>query len=316
MFCLKNRTSLIGLSVSFLTFISIFLSVLFINNKVVSAAKLGDGTWTQSGSPGSTTVTYTNTSALDIGSDIVLTFPGTASVDQDGTGVTITGQSSPTRSNNTLDNTITLTLDGTLDSGLSVTITMADALTSYTASTYAQESLAINTNDSGDTPQDFGVALISNDNTTTITTQVPLFVNLGVDTTGIQLGTLSTSSVNEADQTYTINSNNGTGVTVAVIADGDLDDGFGNTINDVADGTVTAGSEEYGISVDNVTSMTIESPFDSGDNAVPQVSDNIANTSSEVSNGTFDINYKASITGTTIAGSYDQVVTLTISANS
>lgn len=316
MFCLNKRTNLKKIIFIFSSFLYVLLIALFVNNHSAKAAKLGDGSWTQSGSPGTTSITYTNTTGLDVGSDIVLTFPGTASVDQDGTGISITGQSSPTRSNNTLDNTITLTLDGTIDAGLSVTITMPDALTTYTTSTYAQESLAINTNDSGDTPQDFGVALISNDNTTTVTTQVPLFVNIAVDTTSIQLGTLSTSSVNEADQTYTINSNNASGVTVDIVADGDLDDGFGNTINDVIDGTVDAGSEEYGISVDNVVSMTIDSPYDSGDDAVPQATDTIAHTDTEVSNGTFDVNYKASITGTTIAGSYDQVVTLTISSNS
>jgi len=221
------------------------------------------------------------------------------------------------RTNNTVDNTISIALlDGTLDAGLSVTITMTDALSTYTTTTYAQESLAVNTNDTGDVPVDFGVALKTNDNTTTVTTQVPLFVNIGVDTTTIELGTLSTASINESDQTYTINSNNRTGVTVAIIADAVLNDGFGNDINAVADGAVTAGTEEYGISVDNVVGMTIESPFDAGDDPVPVVSDNIANTATEISNGTFDINYKSSITGTTIAGTYDQVVTITISSNS
>jgi hypothetical protein len=315
MFCPQVRTKL-KKTFSLFLFICFIFTALFLGNKFSHAAKLSDGTWDQSGSPGTTTVTYTNTTALDSSSDIVLTFPGTASVDQDGTGITVTGQTTPVRSNNTLDNTITITIDGTLAAGLSVTITMDDALSSYTTSTYAQESLAINTNDSGDTPMDFGVALTTNDNSTTVSTQVPLFVNMAVDTTNILLGTLSTASVNEADQTYTINSNNRTGITVAIVADGDLDDGFGNTINAVADGTVTAGSEEYGISVDNTSDMTIEAPFDSGDDEVPQVQDNIANTTTEVSNGTFDINYKASITGTTIAGSYDQVVTVTISTNS
>lgn len=304
--------------VSFFSVFYILILAVFITNKAARAAKLADGTWTQDGSPGTTTVTFTNTTAADASSDIVLTFPSsTATVDQDGTTATVTGSSNITRTNNTVDNTITLTiLDGTLAASSAITINLADGLTTYTTSTYAQESLAINTNDSTDTPLDFGVALITNDNTTTVTTQVPLFVNIDVDTTSIQLGTLSTASINEADQTYTINSNNRTGVTVAIVADGDLDDGSGNDINAVADGTVDAGSEEYGISVDNVTGMTIEAPFDAGDDEVPQVQDNIANTATEISNGVFDINYKASIAGTTIAGSYDQVVTVTISTNS
>lgn len=298
-----------------LSFTYIFFIALFLNNNVAKAAKLSDGTWTQSGSPGTTTVTYTNTTAVDDSGDIVLTFPSTAAVDQDGTGATVTGQGTVIRVNNTVDNTITLTIDGTLDASLAVTITLADGLTSYTTTTYAQESLAINTQDSGDAPVDFGVALITNDNTTTVTTQVPLFVTLAVDTTTVELGTLSSASVSEADQTYTSNSNNRTGVTLQIVADGDLDDGFANTIDAVSDGTVTAGSEEYGIFIDNVSGMTQESPFDSGDDEIPQVAADIASTATEISNGTFDINYRASITGTTIAGSYDQVVTVTIATN-
>jgi len=303
--------------ISLLSVLYILLLALVIGNKTTQAAKIDDGAWTQSGSPGTTSITFTNTTASDSSSDIVLTFPATASVDQDGTSSTVSGSTAITRSNNTIDNTIILTiLDGTLAAGASITITLADGLSTYTASTYAQESLAINTHNSAGTPLDFGVALITNDNTTTVTTQVPLFVNLAVDTTSIQLGTLSASSVNEVDQTYTVNSNNRTGLTAAIEADNDLNDGFGNDINAVADGTVTAGSEEYGISVDNVSGVTVEPPFDSGDDEeIPQVLDNIANATTEISNGTFDLNYKASITGTTIAGSYDQVVTLTVSSN-
>jgi len=315
----KSRSELnkiLKQSAPLFTFVYIVMLAVSIGNKAAKAAKLADGTWTQSGSPGTTSVVFTNTTAADASSDIVLTFPSTAVVDQDGTTSTVTGSTVVTRTNNTLDNTITLTLlDGTLAAGASITVTFDDGLTTYTTTTYAQESLAVNTNDSADQPLDFGVALITNDNTTLVTTQVPLFVNIGVDTTSIQLGTLSAASVNEADQTYTINSNNRTGVVVAITADADLNDGFGNDIDPVADGTVTTGSEEYGISVDNVTGMTIESPFDSGDDEIPQAGDNIANTATEISNGVFDINYKASITGTTIAGSYDQVVTVTISSN-
>jgi len=320
MLCSKN--GLFGLNktlrkcIPLLSVFYIVILALFVSNKATKAAKLGDGAWSQSGSPGTTTITFTNTTATDASSDIVLTFPSTANVDQDGTTATVTGTTNYIRTNNTVDNTVTISiLDGTLAATADITVTLADGLTSYTTTTYAQESLAINTNNPSDIPVDFGVALITNDNTTTVTTQVPLFVNIGVDTTSIQLGTLSVASVNEADQTYTINSNNRTGIVVAIIADGDLDDGFGNTIDAVSDGTVTAGSEEYGISTDNVTGVTIEAPFDADDDEIPQASDNIANTATEISSATFDINYKASIAGTTIAGSYDQVVTITISTN-
>lgn len=296
-------------------FIATASSLLLVNN-VVKAAKLDDGVWTQSAAPGTTTITFTNTGALEANSDIVITFPSSATVDGAGTNVSVTGQTTPTRSNNTQDNTITITLDGTLAATTAVTIEMTDALASYTASTFAQESLAINTQDASNNPVDFGVAIITNDNTTLITSQVPLFVTMAVDDTSIELGTLSVASVSEQDQTYTVNSNNRSGVTLQIVADGDMDDGFGNTINAVADGTVTAGSEEYGITIDNVTGFTIEAPFDAGDDEIPQIAADIASTTTEVSNAIFDVNYKASIAGTTIAGSYNQVVTVTIATNS
>ncbi|OGC45454.1 hypothetical protein A2V49_03390 [candidate division WWE3 bacterium RBG_19FT_COMBO_34_6] len=313
----KNKNLLLTNFLLHIFIFIIFLIVsLLLNNKFSKAEKLNDGVWSQSASPGTTTISFANgTTVLQTGFDIVLTFPSTANVDATGTNISVTGQTTPTRTNNDTDNTITITLDGTIDSGLAVTITMTDALTSYTTTTYAQESLAVNTQNSTDVPIDFGLAIKTNDNTTLVSTQVPLFLNIAVDTTNIQLGTLSTASVNEADQTYTVNSNNRTGITVQIDSDGDLDDGFGNTINSVADDTVTAGSEEYGISVDNVANITVESPYDAGDDALPTNPTDIAYTATEISNATFDINYKASITGTTIAGSYDQVVTITISSN-
>jgi hypothetical protein len=299
-----------------LTLIQIFTLAIFISNRAAEAAKLSDGAWAQGGSPGTTTITFTNTTALDASSDIIITFPDSATLDQTGTDISVTGQTSPVRTNNTVDNTVTIELvDGTLDSSLAVTITMTDALSAYTTSTYAQESLAINTENAAGTPQDFGVALITNDNTTTVTASVPLFVNMAIDDTSIELGTLSTASVSTATQQYTINSNNQTGVTLQIATDGDLEDASTNTIDAVADGTVTAGDEEYGIAVTG-SSLTIDPTYNSGDNAIVQSADDIASSAGSVSNATMDITYKASIAGTTVAGSYSQVVTVTVASNS
>jgi len=290
----------------------ILVLAVFISNKAAKAAKLGDGAWSQSGSPGTTTVTFTNTTAADASSDIVLTFPSTANVDQDGTTATITGTTNYIRTNNTVDNTVTISiLDGTLAATSAITVTLADGLTSYTTTTYAQESMAINTQDSGDTPLDFGVALITNDNTTTVTASVPLFVNMAVDDTSVELGTLSTASVSSATQTYTVNSNNQTGVVLQIAADNDLNDASSNTIDEVAGGTVDAGTEEYGIAVSG-TGLTIDATYISGDNPIVQAPDTIADSAGSVSGVTMDITYKASIAGTTVAGSYDQIVTITI----
>ncbi len=302
--------------VPILSFALILATAVFISNKVTKAALLTDGTWAQSANPGTTTITFTNTTALDASSDVIITFPNSATINQGGTDISITGQTSPVRTNNTLDNTVTLTLvDGTLDASLAVTITMTDGLSAYTASTYAQESLAINTQDSGDLPQDFGVAIKTNDNTTTVTASVPLFVNMQIDDTSIELGTLSTASVSTATQTYTVNSNNQTGVVLQIATDGDLNDGLGNEIDAVSGGTVDAGVEEYGIAVSG-TGLTIDGTYNTGDNPIIQAADDIATSAGSISSATMDITYKASIAGTTVAGSYDQVVTVTVATKS
>jgi len=298
-----------------LSFTLILALAVFITDKAAKAAKLGDGTWAQGGAPGTTTITFTNTTALDASSDVIITFPSTASVDQTGTDIAITGNANPVRTNNTVDNTVTISLlDGTLDASLAVTITMTDGLSAYTTTTYAQESLAINTQDSGDTPVDFGVAIKTNDNTTTVTASVPLFVNMAIDDTTIELGTLSTASVSSATQQYTVNSNNQTGVTLQIATDGELEDASLNDIDAVADAAVTAGAEEYGIAVTG-SSLTIDGTYITGDNEIVTGADDIASSAGSVSNATMDITYKASIAGTTVAGSYSQVVTVTIATN-
>lgn len=283
--------------------------------RIAYAAKLADGTWAQSGSPGTTTITFTNTGALSSGDEIVLTFPSTATVNAAGTNITATGQTAPSRSNNGTDNTITITLDGAISGATSITITMTDGLSAYTASTYAQESVGINTNDSGGAAMDYGLAIITNDNTTDVTATVPLFVTMAIDDTSMDLGVLSTASVKEVDQTYTVSSNNTTGVTMQIATDGTFDDGSGNDINYVADGTVTAGSEEYGISIDNVSGVTVDATYNTGDVAIVEAADDLAASTGQLNGATLDINYKASIAGTTSAGTYAQVVTVTIATN-
>jgi len=311
----SSLRSLFKKALPIITVVFILGLAVFVSDKAAKAAKLSDGTWAQSGSPGTTTITFTNATAADASSDIVLTFPSTAAVNQAGTNSTVTGSTGIARTNDTIDNTITLKiLDGTLAASAAITITLTDGLSTYTTTTYAQESMAINTLNSGGTPLDFGVALITNDNTTTVTASVPLFVNLAVDDTTIELGTLSTASISSVTQTYTVNSNNQSGVTLQIDSDGDLDDGSSNTIDAVSDTAVTAGSEEYGIAVVG-TGLTIDGTYNTGDNPLPASPDTVAATVASVASGTMDVTYKASIAGTTVAGSYDQVVTITIATN-
>lgn len=279
------------------------------------AAKFVDGTWTQSAAPGITTITFTNTGALVAGDTIVLTFPSEATVNNTATvsgGTnTVTGQTTPTFS--VTGQVLTITLDAAIAGSTAITISMTDALSAYTTTTFAQQSVAVNTNSTLLSPIDFGVAIITNDNTTDVTATVPLFVTLAVNDVTMDLGTLSASAVNTVTQQYTANSNNTSGVTLQIDADAVLNNAT-DSIADVSDGTVTAGSEEYGISV-STAGLTLQAPFNAGHDAVPVAATTIATSANEISSATLDVTYRASISGTTVAGSYNQVVTMTIATN-
>src|SRR4030043_1137298 len=210
----KPSNSIIKSVYFFAPLLFLLVGAVFFSNTKVLADKLDDGEWTQDGSPGATTITFTNEGALFSGNDIVITFPSTSDINDIGTDISCTNQGTPVRTNNDTDNSITITLDNTIDASTEITIVMDDGLDSYVPSTFGQHSVAINTQDDDDVLIDFGVAIITDDNTTDITASVPLFVNMAIDTTTIELGTLSTASVKEDDQTYTFNSNNDGGITV------------------------------------------------------------------------------------------------------
>ena len=94
-------------------------------------------------------------------------------------------------------------------------------------------------------------------------------------------------------------------------------DGQGNTIDAVADGAVSAGSEEYGMTLRNVAvGLRALAPFDVGDHALPETVTAVVASDQPVGNATFDMRYKAAISGATVAGNYRQTVTVTVATNS
>lgn len=278
------------------------------------AALLSDGTWTQAGTD--TTITFTNGgTALASGYKIVLTYPTEATVDSASPTTLINGSSPGSASRSGQVVTITLDADTTIAAGSSVSVTGSDMLSAYTTSTYAQQSVAVNTLNGSDSPVDYGVALITNDNTTDVTASVPLFVTMAVDGTTINLGTLSTSTVSTSPQTYTFNSNNSAGVHVFLLADtAPLWNAAGDNIDATgADSTISAGTEGYGFSLAAASGMSAVGAYADNDEPFPITSTNIANSgSAAVANGTVTLTYKAAIAGTTKAGSYNQTVTVTV----
>ncbi|MFA5936098.1 MAG: hypothetical protein WC787_04595 [Patescibacteria group bacterium] len=127
-----------------------------------------------------------------------------------------------------------------------------------------------------------------------------------------QLGTLS-ASAGATSLTHTdVTTNAGSGYTVYVSSDGTLRSGS-DSIDNVTDGSVTIGSEEYGALVTG-TRGTASST--AADFALTTSLFDIQNaTSSAPLEQRVGLVYKAAITATTPGGSYSQLVYYTVTAN-
>jgi hypothetical protein len=105
----------------------------------------------------------------------------------------------------------------------------------------------------------------------------------------------------------TISSNAPTGYSLTFDEDGNLRDGA-LEIDDVADGEVTIGSEEYGVeTIGGGGVLATDTAIDDG--LV------VASSLSEVVDEETGIVFKAAIAGTSRAGTYAQTITATLSVN-
>ncbi len=136
-----------------------------------------------------------------------------------------------------------------------------------------------------------------------------LGLSITLSTNAIALGTLSQLAIASASQTLTITTNSPSGYTTTIVEDGNLRSG-GNDINDVADGTVTAGSEEYGIRTSGAAGQ-----MNNTDTAITGVAQTIASTSTVALAEQTVISYKAAVSENTTYGTYSQTVTFTTTAN-
>lgn len=153
-----------------------------------------------------------------------------------------------------------------------------------------------------------------------------LLANTAPNPNSCALGVLTIATVNSCIYDIGYGTNNSTGMTVRVIADGLLNTAGGADINNVADGTVTAGSEEYGFRVtDNGTgcgTVTVGGTFGSQDNAVPLATttlfsnDTVCDGSSSANiTQRAEVTHRASVSAATQVGSYNQLVTYTAFTN-
>lgn len=133
-------------------------------------------------------------------------------------------------------------------------------------------------------------------------------LTMALSTNSVALGILSSGSISSGSVTVVVTTNARSGYSVKLSEDANLHSGS-NDINDVLDGTVSAGHEEYGISTSGSAGQ-----LNSSDTA-------ISGTVTVASNSTFAsaeqtvVTFEASIDSATVNGSYSHTVTFTAVAN-
>jgi len=174
-----------------------------------------------------------------------------------------------------------------------------------------------------------GLAYVSNDNDVTVTATVPPTIdmeiyqqNSGTMTNACALGILSLAVVKSCIYDIAGATNNASGMTVKITSDGTLNDGGGHDINAVADGSVTAGSEEYGLQItdDGDSDQWDGGTYETGDRSVPTSETTFASTSAPIDGinnipRRFEVTHKASMATDTWVADYDQLVTYTAFTN-
>ncbi|MFH2136535.1 MAG: hypothetical protein ABII19_02805 [Patescibacteria group bacterium] len=121
----------------------------------------------------------------------------------------------------------------------------------------------------------------------------------------IDFGTLAVGSVYQDSYTVTTTTNALNGYQTTIVEDGNFRTALGDDIDDVTDGTVTAGSEEYGIRTSGA-----EGQMNGADTAITGTPQAVASYSSWINGSTVTVTHKVSISATTAAGYYSHVVTL------
>lgn len=130
-----------------------------------------------------------------------------------------------------------------------------------------------------------------------------------LDSNAISFGTLNSSLVKTGVSQLEISTNASNGYTITIKENQNLQTLNGRDINDVADGAVSAGSEEYGIKTVGQDAQG------SGDWAITGSSQNVALNNSRVNKRRTGIIYKVSISSITAAGAYSHIVNYYATAN-
>lgn len=126
--------------------------------------------------------------------------------------------------------------------------------------------------------------------------------SFSISSSAVALGTLSPSAIASGSHTFTTSTNAPLGFSVILISDGGLRSGS-NTIDPVADGSVTVGSEEYGLSLSGTDRSFSDDQAPTTDGLT------VASRSQWKNGSSVTVTYKASVAPGTSGGNYSQMLT-------
>ncbi len=136
-------------------------------------------------------------------------------------------------------------------------------------------------------------------------------LSLSVSPNSVSLGELSLSQVKTGSTVLRVTTDSSTGYAITATEDGNLRKGNGggnDDINDVLDGEVSVGVEEYGVSTTGGDGVLVVDTALSGTLTLAQ-------SEGEVTNQETTIEFQASVGPQSRAGSYSHTVTFTLTAN-
>ncbi len=274
--------------------------------------------------------------------DISSVVDGDISVTQTNSGTDITKGTASVSGQNLQ---IPITTESDTPSGqITIIITNNNIVNPTSSSTYL---ITISTYDLGadnafggsdgdaDTLEDQGAAaIVIGSNLVTISGTVDPSLSLTLSGNTCALGTLSASNVQTCSYSTTVSTNATSGYTASIKDDGNLRNST-NDINDVSDGTVDYGNEEYGIATSASGQNILQlqdantdtnytdadcTALDGGTTAVnasglTTSNQSFASTSAPVDSDVVYLCHSASVSGTTPAGAYSHIVTITAIGN-
>jgi len=160
------------------------------------------------------------------------------------------------------------------------------------------------------------VAIIADDQVAVTATVNPT-MSFAISSNTCALGTLDTSSVKDCDYTLAVGTNavNGAVITIQAVSDGtnaylNKDGTPTSFINDIAnDGTVTAGTEGYGIALEGGAGWTEAGDFSTDATPIPSAVTDILTIATPIASSvTSTVTHQAAIGDITEAGTYSQTV--------